>query len=131
MKLAKFDTVTKATEGVEVELLDIASGEGSGVFIKVLGTDSKAFKQRSAELSRNAVDRRRARDGQPADPDENDSDEAELLSNCTVAWRGLENDDGTDLVFTKAKAKELYLNYPLIKEQVDRAISDRARFIKS
>lgn len=130
MKLAKFDTVTNATAGIEVELYDIATGTGSGAFIRVLGTDSAVCREATAERSRRVVERIRAREGKHADADETDADDAELLAACTAGWRGLENDDGTDLVFTRAQARALYLGYPLIKEQVDRAIADRGRFIK-
>ena len=44
VSIAKFNTATKANHGIEVELLDLATGEGSGAFISVHGTDSKAFK---------------------------------------------------------------------------------------
>ena len=39
MKLSSFDTRTKANSGAEIELKNVATGGGSGVYFVVLGTD--------------------------------------------------------------------------------------------
>lgn len=127
MKLSKFNTLTKSNEGIEIELVDIATGEGSGAFIKVLGTDSKKFKDTNADRARQALERIRNKVEQTKQEQEDEA--AFLLASCTVGWRGLEGDEGEEFPFSEAAALDLYKQYPLIREQVDRAIADRSRFI--
>ncbi len=130
MKLSKFDTVTNAEAGVDVTLIDISTGLESEAVIKVKGTDSAMFKQLNAERARMAIERRRARDGKDQTDEEIEEDSCALLAKLTVGWRGLENDNGEPLAFDYKAALSLYMSYPLIREQIDRAIADRSRFIK-
>ena len=43
ISIAKFSTKTKVNAGVEFELEDLRTGEGSGAFVTVVGTDSDTF----------------------------------------------------------------------------------------
>jgi hypothetical protein len=130
MKLSKFDTRTKANSGVEIELIDLATGMASDASITVLGTDSDVFKRANAERARVAVERIRARGKAEVDAEESEDDSYHLLAAVTVGWKGLENEDGTPLAFSKQAAFDLYKQYPLIFEQVDRGVAARTRFIK-
>lgn len=133
VSLARFDTKTKANAGIEIELLDARTGVGSGAFITVRGTDSDEFRAFNADRARIHLERIREHGAKTKQQSaaEADEDGAELLAACTVGWRDLDNEDGTPLAFSPAAAKALYLKYPLIREQIDRAIADRSAFLKA
>jgi hypothetical protein len=96
----------------------------------VLGTDSAVFKKATTDLARKAVERVRTSGKAELDSEESEDDSYHLLAAVTVGWKGLENEDGTPLAFSKQAAFDLYKQYPLIFEQVDRGVAARTRFIK-
>ena len=124
-----FDTKTKANAGVEVELTSPRTFEGTGVFITVHGTDSDQFRKASAEMARRTLELSQAGGGK-VDQEQRDELQANLLAACTSGWRGLE-DDGKEIPFAKAKAAQIYLSHPVIREQVDSAIANRQAFLKA
>lgn len=130
MKLSKFDTKTKAEKGVEIELKDIATGEGSGIFFTILGTDSDAFRDAELERSRDmlAMSKKRGKDYKPS-REEIDDGVCKILAACTVGWRGLEDDDGEPIPFSTKAAEELYQKYPRIRDQINVAMADPANFL--
>lgn len=130
VSIAKFDTLTKAEAGIDIDLIDTVTGLPSGIVFIVKGTDSKAYKQAKAKKLREALER--ARKGEEL----SESDDAVhefgsvLLAACTVGWKNLDDEAGNPIEFSPTKAKELYDTYPMIREQIDRAIADRQAFIK-
>lgn len=124
--LSRFDTRTKANDGVEMELRLIKGGSPSGVFLKLLGRDSDEFRSAMEDNSRTITERVAA--GMPSLTQEQRSDmECELLSRCTTGWRNLE-EKGAPLVFSRSEAKRVYAQYPAIMEQANIFIGDRANF---
>jgi hypothetical protein len=121
--LKQFDTKTNANAGVEIELKFIGSGAPSGAFIRVLGTDSDAFRDMQLERAREALDRE-AKGLPDLTPEERDERGIKTLARCTLGWRGL---DGIEDFSIKA-AENLYREYPAIREQVNIAIANRANF---
>lgn len=129
MDLKRFDTRTRSESGIEVELLDLRTLKKSGVFIKVHGRDSQIYRDANTEMNRQIAEILEAR-GKVTD-EEKEEMACEMLAACTIEWRGLES-GGVEYVFDgPSKAKQLYRDYPAIREQVDRTIGNRANFINA
>ena len=128
--ISRFDTKTKANAGIEVELLDEATGAKSGAFVTVLGTDSDVFRNAAAEQGRARQERARLSPGKAFTPREQDLEAAELLAACTTGWRGLE-DEGVEIPFTKERAQKYYADLPTLREQVSQAVGSRTLFLKA
>lgn len=125
MKLSEFDTVTKANEGVEIELRRLSDGAPSGAFIKVYGLDSDVFRRIQTERAQDAIAREAKR--LPAlTPAEIEERAILTLARCTIGWRGIE---GLPSSFSVEVAADLYRMYPAIREQINIAIADRANFL--
>lgn len=129
MELDEFDTKTKSNEGAEIELLSLKTRAKSGVFIKVLGIDSDLFQDLKAQRSRELMDAVQAR-GKDYNPTREEIDLAscEMLAKCTLGWRGL-TEGGKEVEFSYAKAVDLYVKYPRIRDQINAAIADTANFV--
>lgn len=56
-----------------------------------------------------------------------DERSSEILAACTLGWKGILK-DGKELEYSKEAAKDLYLNYRWIYDQVDAFIGTRANF---
>ena len=53
-----------------------------------------------------------------------------MLAAATVGWDGL-NENGKPIEFSEQAAIELYTRYPLIKIQIDNALSDDTNFLQN
>mgnify|MGYP003118587636 CR=1 FL=1 len=118
MKLDTLYTTDDHNEGAEVEILDY-SDNPTGLFIKVVGMDSKIFRKEAKRQQKAYIESIR---------EKKDYDDENLLLDSlvesTLGWRG------TDQKFSKKLCRELYSKAPYVKEQVDRFIGDRENFIK-
>lgn len=113
MKLSRFDSVTRAEKGVEMELLDPITRQKTGAAITLLGADSASYKAKSKE-----IEERNRMKGRSISLEETTANAIEILAACTVGWRGLETEDGKEFPFSQANARLLYTQYP---ELYDRA----------
>lgn len=129
VSLAKFDTKTKATEGLEIELRDFRTGEGAGAFVTILGQDSDAYRNAHVELLRARAGAVSVSGREEATQAEIEGDVIELLARCTVGWRNLDGEDGQPLVHSHEAAIRLHRDFPLIREQIDLAIGNRRSFL--
>jgi hypothetical protein len=140
--LSELDSVSAANEGVEVELVNPKTGAGTGIFVRILGSDSDVFRKKTQEQQQRRMSR--LFKGGRMNPNSYSSSEAErdaidLLAACTKSWRRASGEGesatllvkGEELSCTPENAKRLYSTFPWIKEQLDEAISDRANFLKS
>jgi hypothetical protein len=114
----------RSEEGVWVELLDIETGEPSGGFVLLIGAESAEFIKLKHRME-NVQAKRRGR--QTSEMEE--ADGLDLLAACTKDWKGIEN-AGKPVPFSREAARELYKAYPSLRAQVDRAIMDRAAFLR-
>lgn len=124
MKLAEFDTVTRANDGVEIELRRLTDGSPSGAFIKVYGIDSDVFRAIQTERAQDAL-AREAKRAPALTPAEVEERAIRTLARCTIGWRGIEGIPE----FSVEAAADLYRKYPAIREQINVAIADRANFL--
>ena len=127
----EFETVTKANAGVEIELVSIKTGKGSGCFVKVHGMDSEAFDAATAERARILADK--AESGNEITPKDRAEAQSALLGACTISWRCPNGTfleiDGAEWDCSHEAAMKLYMRFPAIREQINRAVGDRANFV--
>lgn len=119
MKLDSLYTTDLHDEGAEIEILDY-SNKPSGLYIKVVGVDSKIFRNEAKKQQKLYIEAVREKK-------DFDDDEVSLnsLVASTIGWRG------TDQKFSKKLCKELYQKAPYVRDQVDRFIAERGNFIKA
>lgn len=103
-------------------------GEPVGLSILVKGRFSDAYIKLTRDAMRKQQAEFRATKEFPLmDPDDQDAQRVALAVACTAGWRG-ESAPGE---FSPEAARELYEAQPWIVEQIDKAIGEDARFLKS
>jgi hypothetical protein len=133
------DTKTLSESGVDVVIKKLNSNEplkaanGEIVSIKVLGPDSGKYRSLSRTQIRKRLAKRAAGNTEftDADMDETDHDAMEILAGCTVGWNGILDKAGKPIPCTPENALKLFENYPVVREQVDLFISERANFLQA
>lgn len=128
MDLNRFDTKTKANAGIEFALNDLRTGKPTDAKFRIVGSDSEHFQRLKAERSRKVAKRLQETGAEALTPEEMDEMACEMLAACTLGWSGL-NHDGKPVPFSTEKAKEVYSQYPAIRDQINLAIADRANFL--
>lgn len=129
-KLSNFDTQTRAEEGVEFELKDHFTGEPTGAFVRVRGVDSLAYKKTMAERDRQLREILSST-GKPPTEEQRLAMTCDMLADLTVSWRGIVDEAGNEIEFSRAKAVELYKKYNLLRDAVDIACADRRAFLQA
>lgn len=125
MDLKRFDSVTRAEEGAELELLDPITRKKSGAVLILHGVDSRIYKTAMKE----GVAKLRAL-GREVASEEGEAMDRELVARCTKGWRGLE-EGGKELRFSEEAARKLYDGYPEIYERARDFIRARSNFFGS
>ena len=129
MDLTKYNVTAAADNGADLELVDPITGDAlEGVTIRLLGTDSAAYRNYARDMQRKRMEKLAKSRNRKPDFSVSEQEEAEMLAICTVGWAGLE-EDGEELKFSHDAAVKLYMDYPWIKEQVDSFVGDRANFL--
>lgn len=136
--LESIDTRTLSESGVEVVIRKLNSTEplraanGDTVKIKVLGPDSAKYRALSrANIRKRLAKMAENKQATDADLDENEADALDMLAACTMSWVGVLTTKGEPIDCTAENARKLYESYPIVREQVDSFISDRANFLKA
>ncbi len=129
--LDELDTKTKAETGVPMAIkkLDgtpMLNKAGKPVTITVRGIDSDAH--------RAAMSRALSQIKGETQSDEEASQRAaerglDILVACTVGWAGVIDKDGKPVEAKPENFRALYAGFPVIRDQVDRFIGDRANFL--
>lgn len=124
--LAQFDTVSSANSGAKLELTDangaaVLKADGTPLTITLLGKDSDVWVK-----AENAARNRRLAQGprMKLTAEALESEAISALAKVTVAW-------DFDEPCTYEAAVRLYTRFPLIREQVDLFVGDRANFTKA
>lgn len=133
---AQIDTKTLAETGVEmpVRLLDgkpLIARTGEPVSITLLGSDSNQYRALTRAQVRKRMEQLAGgnRTLTDADMDENDREVLDVLVACTVGWKAVLDTSGTPIPFDADNVRKLYVAYPVVREQVEAFISNRANFI--
>jgi hypothetical protein len=125
MDLERFDSVSRADEGVEMELLDPVTRKKTGAALILHGMDSRIYKTAMKE----GVAKLRAL-GREVASEEGEAMDKELVARCTKGWRGLA-EGGEELRFSEEEARKLYEKYPELYERARDFIRSRANFFGS
>lgn len=126
------DTKTRSETGASMTVkgLDgtpLVNSRGKPVEITVKGPDSADY----VRLVRHQIKKRMARSGAPTDEQlaEDEGDLIELLVTCTLGWNGiLDKGNQEPVLFTPDACRKLYRDFPVIRDQVDSFIANRANF---
>ena len=141
--LSSFDTILASDKGAEVELVHLKSGEPTGIFFKVLGSDSTEWREHVNERAnkRLAAQFKAQRGGAKGQDiptiEDATSDAILLLTRCTIGWRTVTADgekpvlilNGEELPFNAVNCAKIYTDLPAVREQVDTFIGDMANFL--
>ena len=136
MDMSRLNLEVFAEKGATMELLhpvdnDVLTteenGKGEPITISLLGSDSKAFKNKSRELARRRVAKYQKSRNKSVDHTVSDEEASELLVACTTGWSGIVV-DGEQVEFSEEAAMDLYCKNSWIREQVDAFVGDRASF---
>ena len=127
-----FDTKTKANEGIELKIYK-PDGEFSGLYIRVLGSDSDQYQKlkRKQEKQRVKVLSRGGRDAVENLYEVDDINAIDLVVAATLGWR---HENGKPMPFDigadRKSAKAFYQQYPVAYNQVKYGISNPENFMK-
>lgn len=136
--LSEIDVKTRANEGTEVPLTNLAgnpllNAKKKPVAITVLGVDSDTYRRLNRALGRKRLQRlQKARGGIATDEeiDLQEKEDIELLGQITTGWSGVLDTKEKEIPFSLDNIIDLYTKYPPAREQVEKAMADRTRFIQ-
>lgn len=127
-KKPRFATADDQERGFDVPIID-DEGDEIDFYITVVGVDSPTYKAKSTELQRARMNQM-FRKKSAMEPEDAEKDALDLLVAATRGWRGAASPLGDEpLEFSAGNARRLYRERPQIREQVDRAINNRANFL--
>ena len=132
---ASIDTKKLSESGVPLSLLKLdgkplTDKDGNAVTVTLLGPDSAKYRALTRENIRRRLEKRALGSvASEVDVDEVERETLEILAVCTVAWQGVNTPQGESIPCTPENARKLYEAYPVIREQVDGFIGNRANFI--
>lgn len=126
--LSSFDEAKKKhEEGIDVPILGPDGKSELGFTIRVAGPDSERAQKAQEELADELIEqenltRLKAREAAQRG--------IRYLAKITLGWVPSVVVDGQDLAYSEENAEKLYRRHRFIREQVDRAAGNRARFTK-
>jgi len=124
MNKPRFATREDAERGFELQIIDDA-GKAIDWFITVLGEDSRAYREHIIATRREALEREKRIGDAQFDPALIEDKINTLAAKCTLGWRG----DDALAEFSEANARQVYGDYPQIRNQVTQAVGRRANFL--
>lgn len=130
--LVKNNLSTIAEAGYEFEITLPGSGEGTGAFVTVRGSESKTVKayqrKKFAEYQmRQKTARKRGRDEDDLSLEEAEELAVEAAVGRIIQWKGLE-ESGKEVLFSPENATRILTEHSWIREQVMEASNDLLNF---
>lgn len=121
----KITQLYPSTQQMEVIL---PNNDVTGIKLTLQGQDTKAFRDAAKAFATKQMERKE----KTVDLDNLEKQRVELAVVCLVDWEGIQDEDDTDLPFTKAKAKELLSKPELafIVEQIEEFVTLRGNFFR-
>lgn len=132
------DTVTLSERGVDLPLktpdgAPAKNAAGEPVLITLRGIDSEGYRaaMRKAQVEIAAEPRVETPTEETVGAAEKSATlrRAQVLAACTIRWAGINDKQGLPVAATFDNAAELYLKFPLIANQVDAFVGQRANFL--
>lgn len=142
MDISKIDIIGASNKGFDVEIINPATNEPLGLTITVVGGMSTAYKDDMfllfAELEdytdKNTVDESASKKEKAQTKLKADKFEegliAKFLAKYTKSWSGMV-ENGMEIEFSEKEAERIYAEYPLIRNQVQKAMLTVSNFIKA
>lgn len=124
MDINKLQTVSDHEEGAECNILSPVDGMPTDVYIKIKGSDSKAWRQAKKSQMARIID---ARQKDEMDRLDYEAMDAEALASITISWRGITK-DGKPFEFSQDNALKLYQESPAVAGQLLAYIEQRENF---
>jgi hypothetical protein len=128
------NSIGKIKETTEVELLHPATGEvllnddGSPMTITVHGPYSSTYKAiNHAQQNKRLMKAQRTGGKMNLTAEEIESSALDLLVKCTEAWNLTLDTEPEE--FSQDKARQVYLDHPWVREQVDAVFGDTRAFL--
>lgn len=106
----------------------LPNGEETDITIKVVGQDSKQFREVSKKWASEIMNAERTK---KFDPELYERQQLEICLACITGWAGLQEDD-VEIPFSQEKAKELLAMPELsfIRDQLSGFIAERGNFFR-
>lgn len=125
--LAKLDTNKASEEGVWCDIENPATGEQTGIRIKVLGMDSKPYQDQTRKVQDRNL-KKGFRGMKNLKTETLDNNKIELICVCTTEWENVQYNE-EELTCDMENKRWLYKKYRWIFDQVDEFIGDRGNFL--
>jgi hypothetical protein len=110
MDISKLDVVKLSNEGYQCVIKNPKDGSDTDIVVTIKGVFADSFRE----------------DAEKADTAEKT---CAFLAKFSVDWKGIE-EDGKVLEFSVKEAERIYIQYPIIRNQVFNAAWDVRNFIK-
>ena len=125
--LATLDTNKASEEGVWCDIEHPSTGELTGIRIKTLGMDSKAYQNQTRKVQDKNL-KKGFRGMKNLKTEVLDNNKIELICSCTIEWENVEL-GGVVLECNSENKRMVYKTYRWIFDQVDEFIGDRGNFL--
>lgn len=128
MKLSAVETMSFADEGSTIQLRDKFGkpwlhADGHPQTITVYGQDGTTFERAKMAKINARMKTRRTK----ITAEELKEESIDILVLATKSW-DIVDDDGVPIPFTKENVRQLYVQFPRVKEQVDQWMAEEANF---
>tara|TARA_R110000868_G_scaffold2962_2_gene20083 strand:- start:2534 stop:2917 length:384 start_codon:yes stop_codon:yes gene_type:complete len=126
MDIKSLYTLEAHESGSELNIISPINGKATECFLNVLGADSRVWREAELNGKRKILELFKAGE---SDSVKNELIIAETLATSVTGWRGFDN-NGEVMEFDRSFLVDLFVNSPLIADQVNQFISNRANFTK-
>lgn len=125
MEINQLLTVESHEAGAECNILSPVDRSETDVFIKIMGADSKAWRNAKKKQTAEIISKRASGDTNI----DYDAMDIKAISSITIGWSGITK-DGKEWPCNDKNKKELFTNSPFIVEQLLDFLSKGENFIK-
>lgn len=125
--LAKLDTNKASEDGVWCDIENPATGEQTGIRIKVLGMDSKEYQAQTRKVQDKNL-KKGFRGMKNLKSETLDNNKIDLICVCTKEWENVQF-NGEVVPCDMENKRWLYKTYRWIFDQVDEFVGDRGNFL--
>jgi hypothetical protein len=122
MKIEDLYTLEAHEAGAELRLISPITNKPTDFYLTIVGVDSNRWRDAELDGKRKIMAMSKAEQG---DKKAHRAIVADVLSQAVIGWKGFDKKE-----FDREFVKDVFINSPLIAEQVDEFIGKRANFIK-
>lgn len=117
-------------EAIDMPVYNPLTGEKLDIVIQVIGRDSDEFKEKFRAIHKRAIQKAPRGDLSKLSSDDDEYFAIQIRAIHIKGWSGVE-EDGKPLPYTKENAEHLVKSYPVIADQIQEFVEDRANFMKA